>query len=172
MTASDMIPRLQPDPDGLDFASLRKDGIDAVQELAGNIWTDYNLHDPGVTILEQLCFGLTELAYQVKVPVADYLANERGLIDFNHYALYKPHDIFPTRPVTADDYCKQLLDEVPEIDAIRITTAAPPGSYGACLYDIAIKLLEPLTGPEYSDEQQQQIANKVRSVFSKNRNLG
>ncbi|MCE3253871.1 MAG: hypothetical protein K0Q67_2891 [Cellvibrio sp.] len=172
MTASDMIPRLQPDPDGLDFASLRKQGVAAVQELAGNIWTDYNLHDPGVTILEQLCFGLTELAYQVKVPVADYLANERGLIDFNHYALYKPHDIFPTRPVTTDDYCKRLLDEVPDIDAIGIVTAAQPGSYGACLYDIAIKLLEPLTGPEYSDEQKQQILHRVHSVFVKNRNLG
>lgn len=172
MTASDMIPRLKPDPDGLDFASLRKDGIDAVQELAGNIWTDYNLHDPGVTILEQLCFGLTELAYQVKVPVADYLANERGLIDFSHYALYKPQDILPTRPVTADDYCKRLLDEVPEIDAIRITTAAQPGNYGACLYDIAIKLLEPLTGPAHSDEQKQQIVRMVHKVFVKNRNLG
>jgi len=172
MTASDMIPRLQPDPDGLDFASLRKEGIDAVQELAGNIWTDYNLHDPGVTILEQLCFGLTELAYQVKVPVADYLANERGLIDFNHYALYKPQDIFSTRPVTADDYCKRLLDEVPEIDAITVTTAASPGSYGACLYDIAIKLLEPLTGPAYSEEQKQKILRRVHSVFVKNRNLG
>lgn len=172
MSSSEVIPRLQQDADGLDFASLRKDGIARVQELAGNIWTDYNLHDPGVTILEQLCFGLTELAYQANVPVADYLANERGLIDFNHYALYKPQDIFPTRPVTAEDYCKRLLDEVPEIDAIAVATADAPGSYGACLYQISIKLLEPLTGPAYSEEQKAQIVQKVRSVFVKNRNLG
>jgi hypothetical protein len=172
MTSSEVIQRLQQDADGLDFASLRKDGIARAQELAGNIWTDYNLHDPGVTILEQLCFGLTELAYQANVPVADYLANEHGLIDFNHYALYKPQDIFPTRPVTAEDYCKRLLDEVPEIDAITVATADAPGSYGACLYQISIKLLEPLTGPAYSDEQKQQIVQKVQSVFVKNRNLG
>lgn len=172
MSSSDVIARVQLDPDGLDFASLRKDGIARVQELAGNIWTDYNLHDPGVTILEQLCFGLTELAYQVKVPVADYLANERGIIDFNHYALYKPQDIFPTRPVTAEDYCKCLLDKVPEIDAITVAIADRPGSVGACLYQISIKLLEPLTGPAYSEEQKQQVINKVQSVFVKNRNLG
>lgn len=172
MSSSEVIARLQQDPDGLDFASLRKDGIARVQELAGNIWTDYNLHDPGVTILEQLCFGLTELAYQANVPVADYLANERGMIDFNHYALYKPQDIFPTRPVTAEDYCKRLLDEVPEIDAITVATADRPGSYGACLYHISIKLLEPLTGPAYSEEQKQQIVHQVQSVFVKNRNLG
>lgn len=172
MSSSEVIQRLQQDADGLDFASLRKDGIARAQELAGNIWTDYNLHDPGVTILEQLCFGLTELAYQANVPIADYLANERGLIEFNQYALYKPQDIFPTRPVTAEDYCKRLLDEVPEIDAITVATADAPGSYGACLYQIAIKLLQPLTGPAYSDEQKAQVVQKVRSVFVKNRNLG
>ena len=172
MNSSDVISRLQEDPDGLDFANLRAEGIARVQELAGNIWTDYNLHDPGVTILEQLCFGLSELAYQTNVPVADYLANERGLIDFNQYALYKPQDIFPTRPVTAEDYCKRLLDEVPELDAVTLTTLDPPADYGACLYQIAIKLLEPLTGPAYSDELKQQIMQKVQRVFVKNRNLG
>ncbi|WP_323816529.1 hypothetical protein [Cellvibrio sp. NN19] len=172
MSSSELIPRLQQDVDGLDFANLRKEGIARAQELAGNIWTDYNLHDPGVTILEQLCFGLTELAYQANVPVADYLANDRGLIDFNHYALYKPQDILPTHPVTAEDYCKRLLDEVPEIDAVRVTTADAPGSYGACLYRVAIKLLEPLTGPAYSDEQKQLIVQKVQRVFIKNRNMG
>lgn len=172
MSSSEVIQRLQQDADGLDFASLRKDGIARAQELAGNIWTDYNLHDPGVTILEQLCFGLTELAYQANVPIADYLANERGLIDFNHYALYKPQEIFPTRPVTAEDYCKRLLDEVPEIDAVTVATADSPGSYGACLYQISIKLLEPLTGPAYSNEQKAEVVQKVRSVFVKNRNLG
>jgi hypothetical protein len=172
MSSSEVIQRQQQDADGLDFASLRADGIARAQELAGNIWTDYNLHDPGVTILEQLCFGLTELAYQTKVPIADYLSNERGLIDYHYYALYKPQDIFPTRPVTAEDYCKHLLDKVPEIDGIGVEICAAPGSYQACLYSIAIKLLEPLTGPALSDAQKQSVVNKVRSEFVKNRNLG
>ena len=172
MSSSEVIQRQQADVDGLDFASLRAEGIARAQELAGNIWTDYNLHDPGVTILEQLCFGLTELAYQAKVPIADYLANERGLIDFNYYALYKPHDIFPSRPVTAQDYCKRLLDEVAEIDGIGVSINAAPGTHQACLYQIVIKLLEPLTGPVLSAEQKQDVVHKVRSAFVKNRNLG
>ncbi|NBQ69842.1 MAG: hypothetical protein EBU46_13880 [Nitrosomonadaceae bacterium] len=54
MPASEQIPRIRIDPDGLDFETLRKEAIGKVQELSGDIWTDYNLHDPGVTILEQL----------------------------------------------------------------------------------------------------------------------
>lgn len=166
------IKRLTPGADELEFSSLRTQGIDHVQQLAGNIWTDYNLHDPGVTALEQLCYGLTELAYQARQPIVDYLTNERGQIDFHHHALYKPQEIFPTRPVTAEDYCKRILDEVPEIDAIRVTTVDEPGNYGACLYDISLKLLQPLIGPEYTDEYRAGIRAKVLRVYQKNRNLG
>lgn len=166
------IKRLTPAMDALDFASLRTEGIARVQELAGDIWTDYNLHDPGVTVLEQLCYGLTELAYQAKAPIADYLANERGQIDFHHYALYKPQEIFPTRPVTPEDYCKRILDEVPEIDAVRVNTVDEPGSWGACLYEVSLKLLQPLIGPEYPDEYRARVRGKVLQVLQKNRNLG
>lgn len=166
------IKRLVPGADELDFFSLRAQGIDHVQQLAGDIWTDYNLHDPGVTVLEQLCYGLTELAYQARSPIADYLTNERGHIDFQHHALYKPQEIFPTRPVTAEDYCKRILDEVPEIDAVRVDTVDEPGNYGACLYDISLKLLQPLIGPEYTDEYRAGIREKVLRVYQKNRNLG
>jgi hypothetical protein len=166
------IKRLTNERDTLDFSNLRQQGINQLQALAGDVWTDYNLHDPGITILEQLCFGLTELHYQSKIPVADYLANERGQIEYHQYALYKPQDIFPTRPVTVEDYCKRILDAVPEIDAVRIDTVDEPGHFGACLYDISLKLLQPLTGPEYSDDYKHQVRQKVASVYAGNRNLG
>lgn len=166
------IKRLVPGTDALDFFSLRAQGIDQVQQLAGAIWTDYNLHDPGVTLLEQLCYGLTELAYQARQPLADYLTNERGHIDYQQHALYKPQEIFPTRPVTAEDYCKRILDEVPEIDALRVTPVDEPGNYGVCLYDISLKLLQPLIGPEYTDEYRAAIRSKILRVYQGNRNLG
>lgn len=166
------IKRLTAERDAFDFSRLREQGVAQLQELAGDIWTDYNLHDPGITILEQLCFGLTELSYQSKKPVADYLANERGHIEYHQYALYKPQDIFPTRPVTIEDYCKRILDEVPEIDAVHIATVDEPGRFGACLYDISLTLLQPLTGPEYSDDYKHQVKQKVARVYAANRNLG
>ncbi|QDM29033.1 hypothetical protein FNL56_25060 [Tardiphaga sp. vice304] len=44
---------------GLDYAWLKQHGTERIQQLAGQIWTDYNEHDPGVTTLEQLCYALT-----------------------------------------------------------------------------------------------------------------
>ena len=45
-------------PDWLDFEKLRKEGIEYIAQLSGKIWTDHNIHDPGITILEMLCFKL------------------------------------------------------------------------------------------------------------------
>ena len=45
----------------LDYGTLRQQGIRYLERLAGKAWTDFNAHDPGITILEQLCYAITDL---------------------------------------------------------------------------------------------------------------
>ena len=49
------IKTITPDNSGfpafLDFATLRTEGIRHIAAFSGNLWTDHNLHDPGITIL-------------------------------------------------------------------------------------------------------------------------
>ena len=171
MTGSITIGRQSSDPDGLDFAALRNQAITSAQALAGKIWTDYNLHDPGVTILEQICFGLTELAYQTAMPVADLLANEKGQINYRELALLKPHEALPSSAVTPRDYCKLLIDQVPELERIEfIPRLKEATGYSGC-YDVNIKILEPLTGAALTTEQIEAIKNKVRNIYAQHRNL-
>ena len=40
---------------------------------AGHRWTDHNAHDPGVTLLEALCYALTDLGYRAGHRVEDLL---------------------------------------------------------------------------------------------------
>jgi len=42
---------------GLDYVRLREEGIRLIQRMSGEVWTDYNETDPGVTTLEQLCYS-------------------------------------------------------------------------------------------------------------------
>ncbi|MEP0248504.1 MAG: hypothetical protein ABJD83_11195, partial [Roseobacter sp.] len=58
-----------------DFDDLRRVAIEYSQQASGEIWTDYNIHDPGVTLLEQTCFALSQIAYQVGLPTRDLLTN-------------------------------------------------------------------------------------------------
>ena len=118
MRTTERINRHRNDSDALDFETLRTDAIKLVQELCGDNWTDYNLHDPGVTILEQLCYALTDLAYRSGFSIQDYLAGKNGVIDYEKQALYPPYDILPSSAITQLDYEKIIYDAIPEIDHI------------------------------------------------------
>ena len=55
------------------YEELLEEGIEWIQKFSGNLWTDYNFHDPGITFLEQLCFGITDLGYKTNFPISDVL---------------------------------------------------------------------------------------------------
>jgi hypothetical protein len=117
------------------FESLRSEGLRLAQALSGKQWTDYNLHDPGVTILEQLCYALTDLVYRADFPVADHLqAPEAAGIDYPGLSLHPPEQAFPCRATSAADYRQVLLDQVPGLDDATLA-AGPPSSAGVALGD-------------------------------------
>ena len=51
MPESASISSVEPVQPGMDYAQLRAEGIAQLQRLAAPTWTDYNAHDPGITIL-------------------------------------------------------------------------------------------------------------------------
>ena len=57
-----------------DFYRLRREGIGFVEQMGSHLWTDYNTHDPGITILEALCYAITDLAYRTGWDIQDLLA--------------------------------------------------------------------------------------------------
>ena len=148
------------------FDRLRKDGIDISQDLSGLEWTDYNHHDPGVTILEQVCFGLTDLIYRTKFDVADYLCDESGSISMSSLGLHAPQDVFFGRPSTAVDYKKALLDMSSDISDVEFFGGANGSDSDAHgLYKIRVRK---------SSEgvlENAELAVQIRSHFNKLRNL-
>jgi hypothetical protein len=71
--------------------------LELLGRLCGDQWSDFNSHDPGITILEQLCYALTELAWRCQWPIADLLAGAAG--DWQPAAAA----ILGGDPVTRDD---------------------------------------------------------------------
>jgi len=88
----------------LDYEELRAEGLRLLGRLAGRQWTDFNVHDPGITILEQLCYALTDLAYRTNHPVADLLAGGAAP------GPPGPAEILTGDPVTRADLRKLVLD--------------------------------------------------------------
>ena len=96
-------------PEYLDFEKLRNEGIDYLGKLSGHLWTDHNLHDPGITILEMLAYAILDLGYRTNLPIEDILARnpEDNTIDSNFYT---PSQILGCNPLTIIDYRKLLID--------------------------------------------------------------
>ena len=97
-----------PTHQSMDYAFLKQRGIEYIQELAGKIWTDYNKHDPGITILEQLCYAITELGYRINFDIKDLLAhnsNQKEEKETTQY-FYSASEILPCNPLTVNNLRK------------------------------------------------------------------
>lgn len=94
-------------PAHLDFRLLRETGLTHIQNLSGDLWTDHNSHDPGITLLELLCYALLDLGYRTSHSMPDLLASgENGA----GKTVFTPAEILGNAPLTINDYRKLLLD--------------------------------------------------------------
>lgn len=149
------------------FYKLREEAIKIVQDLSGNIWTDYNLHDPGITIIEQLCYALTELIYKANADVQDILAGkESDQIDYRNQGLYLPHEIFSSKAVTINDFRKIIYDALPELNNVWLYPESKDTVKGFYTIILAVDNTKIVT-----EETKNEIKHKVEEVFYRNRNL-
>ena len=155
---------LTADQIGLDFYALRKDGIAMLQELCSASWTDYNLHDPGVTTLELLCYALTDLAYRTDFGVPDYLAGANGEIDYRRQALYPPQEILASQALTTNDYRKLIYDRVPGVAEVWVRPAAGVGGKGL----MSIFVMAPQNAPAGHEAA---LARAVKALYAAHRSL-
>ncbi|MDR8390610.1 hypothetical protein NC796_05635 [Aliifodinibius sp. S!AR15-10] len=103
------ISKQPPELKSMQYDTLRELAIQHIQELAGQLWTDYNTHDPGITILEVLSYALTDLGYRTSFDIKDLLAKEFHS-DPDPRNFYTAAQILPNRPLTLEDYRKLLID--------------------------------------------------------------
>ncbi len=92
------------------YKSLLAEGTRLVEELSSSNWTDYNVHDPGITTLEFLCYALTDLAARVGLPMESHLAQKIGERVRLRNDFAEAHEILPCAPVTVSDFRKLLID--------------------------------------------------------------
>ncbi|CAN5331590.1 hypothetical protein BH23BAC1_BH23BAC1_17790 [soil metagenome] len=97
------ISKKPPANPSLNFEKLREEGIKIIQNLSGGIWTDYNLHDPGVTTLEILCYALTDLGYKTEQLMEAFERDEKVDQDFINNYFFKIDEILPHLPLTKWD---------------------------------------------------------------------
>lgn len=99
--------------------AFKREGLAIAESVSHQHWTDFNDHDPGVTMLEQFGYVLSDLSYRSAMPIARILAGAAApttsetapLTDPDeNLGFHPPKSAFPSPMVTADDWRKTLLD--------------------------------------------------------------
>ena len=90
----------------MDYAFLRAEGIRLLSRMGGQEWSDFNAHDPGITILEQLCYAITDLGYRCHYSIPELLAADENA----RRSLFSPATVLTSAPVTVSDLRKCLID--------------------------------------------------------------
>ncbi len=136
----DTIKRLAPDATDVEYVRYRTEAIRLVQAMSSEVWTDYNFSDPGVTIIEQLAYALTELRYRADLPVLQILSTPgEPTLNLRRRALFPAWSVMPCNPVTVNDLRRLILDRVPGVSNVWFTpnrSSKTPRLLG--LYDVAI----------------------------------
>ena len=104
------LPNTPVQKESADFKELLHEGLQLLRKVQ-TPWTDHNPSDPGITILEQLCYALSDLSYRAAFEIPDLLAEE-GRATYG--SLFSPRTILGSRPVTPTDI-RALLIDLPEV---------------------------------------------------------
>lgn len=162
MQESITISKAKPVSPAMDFELLRKEAIAYIQRISGNVWTDYNAHDPGITILEVLCYAITDLSYRSNKPIQDLLAEESGSLAGQ---FFKASQILPGKALTIEDYRKLLMDvEVVEESGLEKIFAGVKNAW--------ITLRESNEIPVFLDRKEKKLAYKPFPASEKSLQMG
>ena len=195
------LPKKVESGDDLDFSFLREKGLEYIEQLAGALWTDYNSHDPGITILEMLAYAITDLASRVELPMEHLLTPGGSEAAGIREQFFTALQVLPSHPVTGTDYRKLFIDIegvkncwlLPYRKAVQVDHKNSRLSYNPAdfkdidaslrsefhlkgLYTVVVDLdnLDPETFPEESaiNTEKERIFNEIRRRYHAHRNLG
>lgn len=104
------IPKHTATNDDRDFEFLHRTGMEHIEELSRKLWTDYNSHDPGITMLEALCYAITDLGNRIQLPIPDLLTKTKDSKGAIKGSFPTAKRVLTTKPITEKDYRKLFID--------------------------------------------------------------
>ncbi|CAM3837963.1 hypothetical protein VA7868_02332 [Vibrio aerogenes CECT 7868] len=156
------ISREAREEDGQNLPLLQQQALTAIQQYAGEQWTDHNPADPGITLLEVLTFVISDLSYRLGFPLRDLMAWPPAGADSAGEPFWLAPQILPSNGVTLQDYQRIIMD----ISGIRAVMLAQEEDTGRLSVTVDTEANTPTT---YA--RRQQLAHTIRQRFLAERNI-
>lgn len=142
------------------YTHLQRQTLEEVQRLSGEVWTDFNAHDPGVTLADIANYALTELDYKLRFDKEDYLTEKSGTLEPERFGLFPPEEVYTTAPVTTEDYRKLFFSYIPELENMWVECDVDDGGY-------TVSIVLPLFG----ESNEKEMMKRVKELYNGHRNL-
>lgn len=139
------------------YQELQERTLDRLQELSGDVWTDFNIHDPGVTISDNMNYALFELQYKLELPFEAFIGPDRA--DYANKGILPANFIFSQSIVTPDDYEQLFLNGIENLESCSV-------EFDKGYYTVQASVS--LNNPSISSEN---IKEEIFVLYHENRNL-
>lgn len=143
------------------YSRLQKKTLEEVQRLSGKVWTDFNVHDPGVTLADIANYALTETNYKLGFDLADYLTGKGESFNPKRFGLFPPSEVYTTAPVTTEDYRRLFFSHIPELENVWVECDPSTGGY-------TVKIVLPTFNKDVKSEI---LVERIQEVYNEHRNL-
>lgn len=134
-------------PPSLNNRFLKEEARRRIEQLASENWTDYNSHDPGITILELLAYAITDLGLRTNLEISDLIA--RG----EDKPFFTAREVLPNAAYAPIDYRCLLIDR-PKVRNAYVEKT--PGSKKG-LYDVLLDLEPEVTINQGEPQELQEV---------------
>lgn len=141
------------------FDALMEEALLALGDFAGDKWTDFNIHDPGVTILEYLAYALHDVSFRGNLPIQDLIASavdQKGIRQF----LPSSNRCLEAPIVTNNDIRALILD-------LHFVRNAWVENRNDGLIDIVVDV-----SAELSAKQRRWLRQAIREIMVRHRMIG
>ncbi len=183
----DLTIRREREEVALDASALYALGLEEVRRLSRERWTDHNVHDPGVTVLELAAYAVTEITYRARRPLRDLVAAESDNATAMARQFPSARKVLTNRALTLRDYRKLLIDlpgvrnawlrraaltyyVVPQDGKLRTTNPGGPAVRPVevrGIYDVRLELTDEVATPEAGTA----VLQAAKARLHANRNL-
>jgi len=144
-----------------DLVGLREKGVSLIQQYSGTTWTDHNIHDPGITILEQICLAIADITFQTE-QVIDASSNESAFSQSPYFDVALARNTNPL--ITFKDFTDKILEFEGIYKVYYIPSISHPTVNG--IYDIIV-FCDQETNRKDALNHIQTIKNSWRPICSK-----
>lgn len=160
----------------MDFDLLREAGLYHISQLSGKIWTDHNAHDPGITLLEILCYSIIDLGYRMTFDIEDILTEKNSSKPKYENTFHEPCEILSSAPVTINDYRKLVLENIIGVKNIwlkptnrKISLTDKNNEKNTINVNGFYDVFYETSG--FVSQNEETIKNEINNILNNNRNL-